>query len=112
MANAANRKAVEAANRREKGARNSELEDVRHLMSTPRGRSLTHRLLTVSGCDRALPFNANAMSLSHDVGVQQMGFFLLSEIREACPEQELVMRREAAILAQRAALQDEVDDDQ
>jgi hypothetical protein len=101
---------VEAASRREKGARRNELEDVRQLMATPRGRSLAHRLLTVSGCDRALPFNANAMNLSHDVGVQEMGFFLLSEIREACPEQELIMRREAAILAQRADIQEEADD--
>lgn len=112
MANLNDRRQVEAAGRREKGIRKGELEQVRFLMSEPIGRALAWRLLEQTGADRALPFVPNAMNLAHDTGVQSMGYFLLAEVREACPEQELVMRREAATRAQRAQDQEELDNEQ
>jgi len=110
MANASDRKQIEAANRREKGARMAELADVKHVMSEPRGRAVVARLLERTGTDAPTPFSSNAMTLARDVGVKSVGEWLLLEVRAACPEQELVMRREAAILADRIARQDEVKD--
>ena len=112
MANAASRKQVDQAARREKGARNSDLEDVRSVMAQPRGRALLLRVLRETGAEGVLPFSPNAMTLARDVGVQSIGHWLLAEIREACPDLELTMRREAATLAQRADLQEDVDNEQ
>lgn len=112
MANANDRRDVEQAGRREKGARKGELEQVRFIMGDPLGRAWVHRFLDLSGADRAPAFSANAMNLARDVGVQSVGFMLLNEIREACPEQELVMRREAASRAKRAQVQEELDNEQ
>lgn len=112
MANLNDRRQVEAAGRREKGVRKGELEQVRFLMSTELGRALVFRLLDHTGADRALPFVPNAMNLAHDTGVQSVGHYLLAEVRAACPEQELVMRREAAHRAQRAEIQEELDNEQ
>ncbi len=109
MANAANRRQIEAASRREKGIRKAELDGVRYLMEAPVGRALAYRLLEQSGAEKPLPFQSNAMNLARDVGVQSFGFALLEEIREACPELELVMRREAAVLANRIDEQEELE---
>jgi hypothetical protein len=112
MANASNRRAIEQAARQEKGKRASELREVQYLMMDPRGRSLAHRLMNEwTGADSPLPWSSNAMTLARDSGVQSVGFRLLQEIRAACPEQELVMRREAATLAQRAEMSEDVPDD-
>ena len=111
MANAASRKQVDQAARREKGARHGELADLRSVMEQPRGRSLIYRLLAETGAEGVLAFSPNAMTLARDVGVQSIGHWLLSEVREACPELELTMRREAAILAQRADMQEELNDE-
>lgn len=112
MANAGDRRQVEQASRREKGARRAELDGIRFLMSEPLGRALAHRVLATTGTEGVVAFSPNAMALSRDVGVQSVGFWLLAEIREACPEQELIMRREAAARAQRAESQEELDDEQ
>lgn len=109
MANAANRKQLDARARQDKAARAAELGDVRMMMSDPRGRAFAYRMLTYTGVEGLLKFQSNAMSLAHDVGVHSVGRWLLDEIREACPEQELIMRREAAIVAQRAEMQEEAD---
>jgi hypothetical protein len=112
VANANDRRNVEQAGRREKGERKGELEQVRYLMASALGRSLVHRILDFTGADRALPFVPNAMNLAHDTGVQSVGHYLLAEVREACPEQELVMRQEAAQRSKRANLQEELDHEQ
>lgn len=109
MANAANRRKVEAASRQERAARAAELQAVSNVMATPPGRAFVHRLLTMTGAERELPFSPNAMTLARDAGTQSVGYWLLAEIRQACPEQELVMRREAALLAQRAEMQEDAD---
>jgi hypothetical protein len=111
VANAADRRKVEAANRREKGARRSETQDVIHVMSEVRGRSLMHRILEKTGCNAPLPFSPNAMNLARDVGVHSVGEWLLAEIRAACPQQEFLMRKEAATVAERIDIQEQADDD-
>lgn len=80
-------------------------------MDAPVGRAMMFRLIGKTGADSPLPFTPNAMNMAHDLGVQSVGFALLAEIREACPEQEAIMRREAAIVAQRADMQEDLDND-
>ena len=109
MANAGDRGAVQRASQREKAARRTELEQVRALMREPWGRRLMARVLQMTGVDGEGPFSANAMALARDHGVRSLGYFLLHEIRAACPEQELVMRQETLTLAQRADLEEEVE---
>jgi hypothetical protein len=111
MSNANDRRQVEAATRREKGLRTTELDEVRWLMSEPLGRALAYRVLERTGAEAVVPFTANAMNLARDVGVQSVGFWLLGEIRAGCPEKETIMRLEAADRARRADLQDEVDNE-
>lgn len=110
MANAADRRKVEAAARDEKAQARAELEQVRLMMSDVRLRALVKRLLDMTGVDTAPPFSPNAMVLAQQNGVQSVGHWLLAQIRRACPEQELVMRQEAAALAQRAELQETSDE--
>lgn len=111
MGSTNDRRAVEQASRREKGARRGEIESVRFVMSEPVGRALVWRIVERTNADRPLPFSTNAMSLSRDAGVQSVGFWLLGEVREACPEQEVVMRREAALRAERQTMAEEIEDD-
>ena len=112
MAKTNDRKAVQNAASRENADRRAELDSVRFLMSTPLGRSLAARLLDQCGIDRRTPFQPNAMVLAHDHGVQELGYFLQEEIREACPELELVMRQESLVRAKRADLTEEVENGQ
>lgn len=112
MAKTNDRTAVQNAATNERAQRKAELDSVRFLMSTPLGRSLAARLLDACGVDRRTPFQPNAMVLAHDHGTQEMGYYLLDEIREACPEAELVMRKESLVRAQRADLNQEVEDGQ
>lgn len=112
MAKTNDRAAVQLGATLEKAQRKAELDSVRFLMSTPLGRSLAHRLLDACGIDRRTPFQPNAMVLAHDHGTQELGYFLLDEIREACPELELVMRKESLVRAKRADLTQEVEDGQ
>lgn len=112
MANAADRRRVQDAARYEKAQVRTEIEQVRLLMSDPRLRAFVKRFLDMTGVDKAPAFSPNAMVLAHDTGVQSIGHWLLAQVRAACPEQELVMRQEAAALAQRAELQESADDDE
>lgn len=105
-----NRHAQERAASVEKGIRKGELAGVRYLMQDAVGRALAWRYLQVTGADRAVPFSPNAMQIAHDAGVQEAGHWLLAEIREACPEQESVMRKEARGRDERLTLAEEQDE--
>jgi hypothetical protein len=106
-----NRESVQASKVREDGQRKTELDAVRQLMSTPPGRFMAWRLLDATGINRRFPYTPNAMNLAHDVGTREMGEWLLEEIREACPELELVMRNEHLQREKRAQLQEAVDNE-
>lgn len=112
MANAGDRRKVQDAARYEKAAKRTEVEQVRLLMSDIRLRAFVKRFLDMTGVDVAPPFNPNAMVMAQQNGVQSVGHWLLAQVREACPELELLMRQEAAALAQRAELQENVDDNE
>lgn len=105
-----NRKTLQNLGAQEKAQRKTELDAVRLLMSTPLGRFLAWRLMDACGVDRRAPFQPNAMQLAHDHGASAMGYFLLSEIREACPELELVMRHETQQRELRTELAVEAED--
>lgn len=102
---------VDAAARREKGAIASELSDIRFVMGDPRGRAWVWRVLERTGANQGVAFTPNAMELARLVGVQSVGNALLEALRVACPELEIVMRKEAAQRADRARLEQENDDD-
>ena len=106
-----NRADVQRTATLERAQRKTELDAVRHMMQTPLGRFMVWRILGETGCNRAIPFQPQAMVLAHDIGVRSMGEWLLEEIREACPEQELVMRQEALTREKRALLDAEQHDD-
>lgn len=111
MAKTNDRQALQHTRTREKADRRFELDGVRFLMSEPVGRALVHRMLVQTGVDRAIPFQPNAMVLSHDVGLQSLGHWLLAEVRAACPELELAMRREYVAREQRSELEEEASND-
>lgn len=96
----------------ENAQRKSELDAVKHLMQTPLGRAMAWRILDVTGCNRPIKYKPNAMDLAHDVGVRELGDWLLEEIREACPEQELVMRSEYLQRVKRAQLAEQQANDE
>lgn len=104
------RSAVQRSATLEKGARRGELDAVRFLMHDPRGRAFVARLLELTGCERLTPFQPNAMTLAHDVGVRNLGLWLLEEVRAACPDQELVMRGEMQAREARAQMTQEAED--
>jgi hypothetical protein len=111
VAKTTDRQALQNARTREKADRRWELDGVRHLMSEPVGRALVQRLLEKTGVDRPIPFQPNAMVLAHDVGLQALGHWMLAEVRAACPELELAMRREYVAREQRSELEDEASND-
>ncbi len=102
---------VDKAARRDKGRYASQLSETRVVMGTPQGRAWVWRLLEVTDVNQGVAFTPNAMELSRVVGVQSVGNAVLAEIRVACPEQEIVMRQEAAHRAAREALENEAPDD-
>lgn len=111
MGSTDNKRDVEQAERRARGARRGELDQLRYVMGEALGRAMIWRVLERTGAEVPLPFSTNAMSLSRDAGVQSVGFWLLGEVRAACPEQEVVMRREAALRAERQAMAEDIEDD-
>lgn len=112
MARTNDRRAVQSTATLENAARKAELDAVRFLMSTPLGRSLMARIMVQTGVDRASVFTPNAMNLAHDFGVRALGDWMLAEVREACPELELVMRHESLQRAKRADLTEEAQNDE
>lgn len=68
--------------------------DLRAIMKQPAMRRVLSQFLAHTGID-ASPFNTNGMAMGRSVGLQDAGRWWLDRIREACPEQEVVMRNEA-----------------
>ncbi len=104
---------VDKGAKREKYLRANELAAVRAVMGSPAGRAWAWRIIERSGANDGVAFTPNAMVLAEQVGIQSLGHAILAEIRLACPETELVMRREAADRLARleAELENEAPDD-
>lgn len=74
-------------------ARETEIGDLKWLMSSKRGRRIVRRLLSMAGTFR-LSFDRNAMQMAFNEGNRNLGNRLLDEVMEFCPEMFPVMERE------------------
>lgn len=81
------------ADARKRVARESEVADIKWLMSSRRGRRIMWRLLELSGPFR-LTFNTNAMQMAFNEGNRNMGNQLFNEVMTLCPEMYPVMVKE------------------
>lgn len=81
------------AEARRKGIRETEVADVKWLMSSPRGRRIMWRLLDLSGPFR-LSFDTNAMKMAFNEGSRNLGNQLFNEVMMLCPELYPVMVKE------------------
>lgn len=81
------------ADARKKVVRDTEIADVKWLMSSPRGRRMMWRLLELSGPFR-LSFDTNAMKMAFNEGNRNMGNQLFNEVMTLCPELYPVMVKE------------------
>lgn len=79
---------------REKIAQQSEVEDVKWLMGSKRGRRILWRVLDRAGVYR-LSFNTNSMTMAFAEGARNEGLRLLATIHGACPDLYPTMVKEA-----------------
>jgi hypothetical protein len=92
--NSADEAQVKRAGNVEKFRLDEASEDLRFVMSTPRGRRFMHSLLGKSGLLKRA-FSENAIAMSRAEGRREIGIELMEAIDEACPEQYFVMMKEA-----------------
>lgn len=74
--------------------RSQELEDLKWVMSDARGRRFVWRLLSQARVFHA-SFTGEALSSAFNEGARSAGLKQLADIHEACPQQYLVMTKEA-----------------
>jgi hypothetical protein len=77
----------------ERLARETEIADLKWLMSSKRGRRFVWRLLEMSGPFR-MSFNTNAMQMAFNEGSRNLGNRLFNEVMTLCPEMYPVMAKE------------------
>lgn len=78
---------------RERIARDTQIADVKWLMSSRRGRRIMWRLLDLAGPFR-LSFDMNAMKMAFNEGQRNLGNQLFNEVMTHCPEQYPAMVKE------------------
>lgn len=86
-----NAKAEQA--RRNKLERETEVDDLKWLMGSKRGRRIVWGLLERAGVFR-LTFNTNAMTMAFQEGCRNAGLYLIAMINTHCPEQYQAMLQE------------------
>lgn len=74
-------------------ARETEIADLKWLMSSKRGRRIVWRLLEMSGPFR-MSFDTNAMRMAFNEGNRNLGNRLFNEVMTLCPEMYPVMVKE------------------
>lgn len=94
VANAADRKQVEHAGRKERRVRQRELDDLRALLKFEEGRRFLWRLLGWSGYLEN-PTHTRGDQTHQNIGRGDCGRFLLSEIMQADESKFLQMQQEA-----------------
>ena len=85
--------------REEKQLRNklsalSEVEDVKWLMSSKRGRRIIYRQLANAGVFR-VSFHTNALQMAFNEGGRNQGLSLLAQVTEHCPDRYAELIQEA-----------------
>ena len=72
----------------------SEIDDLKWLMSSKRGRRIVHRQLASAGVYR-ISFHTNALQMAFNEGGRNQGLSLLALATEHCPERYADMLAEA-----------------
>jgi hypothetical protein len=93
--NAADKKQVDNAKKREKLRRDNELADLRAVLDTVEGRRLLWRLLGKFKWGQST-FDQVPSQMAFNVGMQNAGNFLMAEIVEADQTKLLLMMQESA----------------
>jgi hypothetical protein len=81
------------AEARKRGVRETEIKDIKWLMSSPRGRRIMWRLIALAGTFQ-LSFDKNAMQMAFNEGNRNLGNQLFNEVMTLCPELYPVMEKE------------------
>lgn len=79
---------------RNKLAQDGEIEDIKWLMGSKRGRRIVYRLLDQAGVFR-ISFNTNAMQMAFNEGNRNYGNKVLALITSTCPTQYAELLNEA-----------------
>lgn len=98
--NTADPVAVKAQNRRERRALERKREDVKSLWGSEHGRRYMWDLLSIAGIGQT-PWRGRAADTDFHCGEQNMGFRILADVMDACPESYLLAMREAKKLQKR-----------
>lgn len=83
----------EVKQRAQLAARN-EVEDIKWLMASKRGRRIVHRLLEGAGVYR-ISFHTNALQMAFNEGNRNQGNALLATVTTHCPERYIELLNEA-----------------
>lgn len=75
-------------------AARTEVEDIKWLMSSKRGRRIVHRFLESAGVYR-ISFHTNALQMAFNEGNRNQGNALLATVTTHCPEQYTELLNEA-----------------
>jgi len=81
------------ADARKRIVRETEIADLKWLMSSKKGRRIMWRFLDMTGPFR-LSFDSNAMRMAFKEGNRNMGIQLFTEVMTLCPEMYPVMVKE------------------
>lgn len=84
---------AEAFKQRQDDARKTFVEDIRWLMSSPRGRRLVWWLLGKCGVNRT-SFNNSGSVMAFNEGQRNIGLMLQAEVLESSPESYMTMLNE------------------
>lgn len=75
--------------------RETELEELKHILSTPGGRWLIWRILEKCGIYQTITNVSNPYDMAHRAGMRDLGIWVLNEILEADPNSYTNIRNEA-----------------
>jgi len=78
---------------RKRLVRETEIADIKWLMSSKKGRRILWRVMELSGAFR-LSFDTNAMKMAFNEGNRNLGNQLFNEVMSLCPEMYPVMEKE------------------
>ena len=94
MTNAANERALKRARQSETREQEQRVNDALHVMSSDPGRRFVYRMVyEICGLESPVGLGSELV-MAHNVGIQEIGKNLTVFLREACPQQWLLMLAE------------------
>jgi hypothetical protein len=92
--NAADEGQVREAEKKVRLVRDRELNDIRHILSSPQGRRFLWRYLSACGVYK-ISFDHSGSITSFNEGMRNIGLKLLSDVTDASPEAYIEMMKES-----------------